>query len=191
MPEKEDWLRLSLLEHYAYCPRQAALLMDGVWEDNHLTVQGQAGHQRVDSGSTDYRRGVKVHHSVSVASSRSQIFGVVDSVEEGVEGQICPVEHKRGRGVGDLFPSTVQVVAQALCLEEMLGRCVPEAAIFLISEKRRISIVVDKVRCDVIHAIEEARRVLLSGQPVEPKAPAFKCRSCSLAEVCQPAHDRE
>lgn len=112
-----DWLRISLVEHYAYCPRQAYLLVDGVWADNHLTVQGTAGHERVDSGGIDYRRGVVVHHRVALVSQRLRLHGFADAVEQHKGGQLLPVEHKRGRGAGDVFPSLAQAVAQAICLE--------------------------------------------------------------------------
>jgi len=65
----DDWLTLSALQHYAYCARQAWLLGDGVWADNHLTVRGIASHERVDSGVTDRRHGLRIHHRVILASS--------------------------------------------------------------------------------------------------------------------------
>src|SRR5690348_13652399 len=92
----DGWLRLSTIQQYAYCPRQAYLLADGVWADNHLTVQGTAGHERVDAGGTDHRRGVVVHHRVPLVSRRHRLHGISDAVEEHRDGTLLPVEHKRG-----------------------------------------------------------------------------------------------
>ena len=105
----DDWLTLSALEHYAYCPWQARLLQDGVWADNYLTVQGAAAHERVDTPGTDSRRGVRVHHHVPLGSRRLRVYGVADSVEERPDGSLMPVEHKLGRGAGDLRPLILQV----------------------------------------------------------------------------------
>ena len=42
---------LSVLQHYAFCPRQCALIHnEQVWAENYLTAQGKALHERVDSG---------------------------------------------------------------------------------------------------------------------------------------------
>lgn len=180
----DAWLRLSTLQHFAYCPRQAALLVDGVWEDNHLTVQGTAGHERVDSGVVDHRRGVVVYHRVPLVCHRLRIHGVADAIERRKDGSLLPVEHKRGRGAGDEFPSLAQVVAQALCLEEMLGVVVSEVALYVTKERRRDLYRTDDYRGRVIALIDEAR-VRLSGL-IEPVFRARLCQSCSVQNACQP-----
>lgn len=181
---EQDWLRLSTLQHYAYCPRQAALLVDGVWADNHLTVEGTAGHERVDSGVIDHRRGVVVHHRVPLTSESLRIHGIADAIEQHQNGRLLPVEHKRGRGAGDPFPSVVQAVAQALCLEEMLGVEVPEVALYVTKERRRDIYLTDDFRTRVVELVEQARWHLR-----DTIAPVFKaklCKSCSVQNACQP-----
>lgn len=183
---EDDWLTLSMLEHYSYCPWQARLLLDGVWADNHLTVQGTATHERVDSGVVDRRRGVRVHHSVVLSSERLRVYGVADSVEQKRDGSVMPVEHKWGRGAGDLRPAVIQVVAQALCLEEMLGVEVPHAAIFIVSERRREMLIVEQWRQEAEDVIDLARATLL-GPPLGPaEYSPRRCRGCSIREACQP-----
>lgn len=182
--QEDAWLRLSTLQHFAYCPRQAALLIDGVWADNYLTVQGTAGHEHVDSGKTDYRRGAIVHHRVPLVCHRWRIRGVADAIEQDANGTLMPVEHKRGRGAGDEFPSIVQVVGQALCLEEMLGSTVPEVALYITKERRRDRYRTDDYRTRVIALIEEAR-VRLRGH-IDPIFQARLCTSCSVQNACQP-----
>lgn len=179
-----EWLRISLLEHYAYCPRQASLLLDGVWADNHLTVQGTAGHERVDAGRADRRRGVVVHYRVSLVSHSLMLHGVADAIEEHGDGRLLPVEHKRGRGAGDLFPSIAQVVAQALCLEEMLGTEVPEVAIYVTKERRRELLRTDEYRERVTELVREARARLR--EPIRPVYRARLCQACSVQNACQP-----
>lgn len=184
MADDTGWLRLSTIEHYAYCPRQAALLVDGVWADNHLTVEGSAGHERVDSAGIDHRRGVLVHHHVPVLSEELHLHGVADAVEQHPDGTLLPVEHKRGRGAGDPFPSIAQAVGQALCLEEMLGSTVPEVAIYVTKERRRTLYRTEDFKARVIHLVEEARERL--GGNIQPEFKARLCQSCSVRNACQP-----
>lgn len=182
--DRSDWLMLSTLQHYAYCPRQASLLRDGVWADNHLTVRGSAGHEKVDGGGVDRRRGVRVHHRVSLVSVSLGIHGVADAVEEDGSGQLMPVEHKRGRGAGDLFPSLVQVVAQALCLEEMTGQDVRRVSLYITKERHREVFETNQYRQRVIELIGEARVVLAGDVPA--CYVARLCSSCSVQNACQP-----
>lgn len=186
----DDWITLSALEHHAYCPWQARLLQDGVWADNYLTVQGTAAHERVDTAGIDARRGVRVHHRVSLASRRLRLHGVADSVEERPDGSLVPVEHKLGRGAGDLRPLILQVTGQALCLEEMRGVRVDEVAVFIVAERRREVLPTSEWRAETEREIE-ATRASLSASPLgRPGYEASRCRRCSLIEACQP-HGRE
>lgn len=182
----EDWLTLSSLEHFAYCPTQASLLQEGVWVDNHLTVQGSASHERVDLPGVDRRRGVRVHHRVSLASHRLLLHGIADAVEQHPDGAVMPVEHKWGRGSGDLWPSTVQVVGQAVCLEEMLRRPVPRVAIFIVSERRRVVLLTDDWRKRFEDLVLSARAALFGERVSTPSYSSRRCRRCSLLEACQP-----
>lgn len=71
----EPIVPISAIEHFAYCPRQCALIhCDGVWSDNEHTVRGTRAHRRVDSGKHRRERGRLVlrRHSPLVGS-----FGTV------------------------------------------------------------------------------------------------------------------
>lgn len=185
MEPEGDWLRISLLQHYAYCPAQASLILEGTWADNHLTVQGDALHAHVDQPGLDHRRGLRVHHSVPVYSRRLRIHGLADAVEERDDGSLMPIEHKRGRGAGDLWPTTVQVVAQALCLTEQTSRPVTTGAIFVAKEKRREYVEIEEVQPAVEALIAEARR-RLAEESIPGVYERRRCKSCSLQNSCQP-----
>ena len=187
--ECHGWLLISTLQHFAYCPNQAALIRDGVWLDNHLTVSGELAHSRVDARGTDRRRGARAHHRVALASGRLGVHGIADTVEEDAQGRLTPVEHKLGRGAGELFPSIVQVVTQALCLEEMTGQVVEQAALFVVEERVREPIEVAKYREEVVALIGRAHAELTSGLG-RPSFSSRRCRSCSVLNVCQPRGSR-
>jgi CRISPR/Cas system-associated exonuclease Cas4 (RecB family) len=41
-------IAISALQHYAYCPRQFALIhIEQVWEENRFTAEGRVLHERV------------------------------------------------------------------------------------------------------------------------------------------------
>ena len=73
---------LSALQHYAFCPRQCALIHnEQAWAENYLTAQGRSLHERVDSGEPETRKGVRFERSVHVSAQRLGISGIVDMVE--------------------------------------------------------------------------------------------------------------
>ena len=110
---------ISAIEHYAYCPRQAALIhVEGVWADNAHTALGSAEHAVVDERARLVRRqGGECWLSLPVHSSRLGVHGICDSVELGPP--LLPVEHKPVRSRRHLAPASQQLALQALCLEEM------------------------------------------------------------------------
>ena len=49
---------LSALQHYAFCPRQCALIHnEQAWAENYLTAQGKALHERVEFGRAGNAQG--------------------------------------------------------------------------------------------------------------------------------------
>jgi len=51
--EAADPIPISALEHYAYCPRQCALIhVEQVWDENLYTMRGRDVHERVHDDSS-------------------------------------------------------------------------------------------------------------------------------------------
>lgn len=64
----ERLIPLAALQHFAFCPRQCALIhLEQLWEENFLTAQGQQLHQRVDQGEPETRKGVRFSRAVAVS----------------------------------------------------------------------------------------------------------------------------
>jgi CRISPR-associated exonuclease Cas4 len=96
-----------------------------------------------------------------------------------------PVEYKRGRR-RRWDNDDVQLCAQALCLEEMLGVPVPAGAIFHVKSKRRREITFTaELRAKTEEAARRLHELVASG--VTPR-PVLKprCRGCSLHDLCMP-----
>jgi CRISPR-associated exonuclease Cas4 len=96
-----------------------------------------------------------------------------------------PVEYKRGKRK-KWDNDDVQLCAQALCLEEMLGVEVPRGAIFHIQSKRRREVIfTDKLRKKTEATTARLHELIASG--VTPAAVLKpQCDGCSLREVCMP-----
>lgn len=122
---------LSALQHYAYCPRQCALIHnEQVWAENSFTAEGQLLHQRVDSGVPETRKGIRYERGVMVSAEQLGLTGKLDMVEIDLDtGNQKPVEYKRGKPKVEDW-DRIQLCAQALCLEEMRAIRVQEGAIW-------------------------------------------------------------
>lgn len=180
-------IMLSALQHYSYCPRQCALIhQEQTFEDNVFTIRGHLAHERVDSGESGMEYGVRVERALPLFSERLGLVGKADVVEFLSDGTPYPIEYKQGKRQQKLHDE-VQLVAQALCLEEMTGKAVPEGAIFHHKTRRRRVVVLDStLREHTLQLITQVRALLASGQIPAPVADKSLCQACSLIEVCQP-----
>lgn len=180
-------IMLSALQHYSYCPRQCALIhQEQVFTDNVHTVRGHLAHERVDSGESGLEYGVRVERSLPLHSERYGLTGRADVVEFDADGTPYPVEYKQGKRQKKIHDD-VQLVAQALCLEEMTGKTVTKGAIFHHKSRRRREVIVDEtLREYVITLVVKVRQLLDSRKLPPPTDDATLCRACSLHETCQP-----
>lgn len=127
MDSDKRLILLSALQHYAFCPRQCALIHnEQAWAENYLTAQGKLLHERVDGGEPETRQGTRFERSVRVLSNTLGISGVLDMVEVSKNGDMHPVEYKHGKPKPTDMDK-IQLCSQAMCLEEMTGRTVEVA----------------------------------------------------------------
>jgi len=181
---------LSALQHAVYCLRQAALIhVERLWADNRFTAEGNVLHAVADKGGSRRVRGLRRVMALPIASRRLNIAGVADVVEflPGPEGETAfPIEYKRGKPKLHRADE-VQLCAQALCLEEMTGRPVPEGALFYAETKRRLVVPFDaELRGETEDVTRELAAVLASGSTPPPTMKRERCRACSLLELCRP-----
>lgn len=178
---------LSALQHYAFCPRQCALIHnEQVWTENYLTAQGQALHERVDSAEPETRKGIRFERSVHASAEKLGISGILDMVEHDLQtGHLKPVEYKRGKPKSDPFDE-IQLCAQALCLEEMTGQTINEGALWYMQTRHRVPVSFsDGLRAKTVQTIADVRVLLESGNTPVPIY-SKRCKACSLLEICQP-----
>lgn len=182
-----DLIVLSALQHWIYCPRQCGLIhLEQAFADNIHTARGQAVHRLVDTPGYQMYAGVKVERVLPLWCDRLGLIGKADLVEFHPDGRIFPVEFKHGPRRKNNHDD-VQLAAQALCLEEMLGRPVTHGAIYHASSRRRREVsITPELRRLVIETADAIRAMLVSGR-LPPPVNDARCRECSLNEICEPA----
>lgn len=181
-----DPIPISALQHWAYCPRQCGLIhLEQAFEDNIHTARGQAVHHLVDEPGYEMQSGVKVERALPLWSDRLGLIGKADLVEFHPDGSIYPVEFKHGRKRQKVHDD-IQLAAQAMCLEDMLGRPVPQGAIYHASSRRRREVTITpELRAQVETTANAIRAMLASGVLPGPVNDG-RCRECSLKDICQP-----
>ncbi|MDO1581117.1 CRISPR-associated protein Cas4 [Rhizobium oryzicola] len=188
--EEREPIPLSALQHAVYCLRQAALIhIERVWADNRFTAEGNVLHEVADKGGSRKVRGVRRVMALPISSVRLNLSGIADVVEFLTDGEAetaFPLEYKRGKPKLHRADE-VQLCAQALCLEEMTGRPVPEGALFYAETKRRVVVPFDdELRRLTEETVEALADVFRSGRTPPPTARRERCRACSLLELCRP-----
>lgn len=201
---EDDLLPLSALQHIVFCERQCALIhIERMWADNPLTVEGKSLHDAADESGTESRGPLRIARSVPLRSFRLGVAGRADVVEfhrveeagipaeavllHGVGGfwRPFPVEYKRGRPKRHRADE-VQLCAQAISLEEMLGVAVRRGALFYGRTRRRHDVEFDVSLRRETEQTAERLRALWASRRTPPAVYGAKCRSCSLLELCHP-----
>ena len=188
--EAPDPIPLSALQHFAYCPRQCGLIhVEQVFAENLFTQRGQALHKRVDDPGCEIREGLRVERALPLFSDTHGLTGKADIVEFLPDGTPYPVEYKQGsrhKRADIAACDDIQLAAQALCLEEMLGKPVPEGALYYATSRRRRIVAVDaSLRAKTELTVAAVRQLLAMGV-LPPPLNDEHCRACSLRDLCQP-----
>ncbi len=182
-----ELIPLSALQHLLYCPRQCALIhLEQQWAENCYTTEGRVMHRRAHGGPDESRPGIRITRGLPVGSRALGVSGQCDVVEFHDSGEVIPVEYKRGKPKLHRADE-VQLCAQAICLEEMLGCIVPFGALFYGKKKRRTPVELDQELRDL--TLDTATRLhsMVDGKETPPAMYSKKlCNNCSLLLVCQP-----
>jgi CRISPR-associated exonuclease Cas4 len=211
MPYAEaDLLPLSALQHLLFCERQCALIhLERLWSDNRWTAEGNVLHRKAHEGKPETRDGERITRTLPLRSLELGLSGVADivlwrppsrddvkrkSLAEYIRSapvgalvgwEITPVEYKRGKPKSNNC-DRVQLCAQAICLEEMLGVTIPQGQLFYGANRRRMDVELnDDLRAITVAAARRFHAMMASGET--PSAVREKkCDTCSLLPLCLP-----
>ncbi len=184
--DEAEVVMVSALEHYSYCPRQCALIhIEQVFDENLYTMRGRRMHERADEPDSALEDGVRVERGLPLFSERLGLVGKADVVEVYPDGTPYLVEYKSGPRRQQQHDD-IQLCAQAICLEEMLGKEVLRGAIYHHSSRRRREAVFDAELRSLTEATILAVRKLLVEARVPPPVADARCKHCSLFDACMP-----
>lgn len=187
---EDQLLPISGLQHLLFCERQCALIhVEQAWAENRLTIEGKHLHDRVHDRGHESRREMRVETAVQLRSLEHGLTGVADVTEfhrrEGEGWMPFPVEYKRGKPKTNQCDN-VQLCAQMLCLEEMLGIKIAQGALFYGKTHQRTDVFFDvtlrKLTADNARRFHE----LIAAGVTPPPEKSSKCGQCSLRELCMP-----
>jgi CRISPR-associated exonuclease Cas4 len=184
--ELPDYLPLSFINQYVYCPRRFWLMyVQNEMEINAPVLEGVIRHQRAHQAGEQKDEHGRTLRSVQLWSDALRIKGVADFIEEH-QNMLIPVEHKRGR-MGRWLNDHMQLCAQALCLEERNGQSISYGEIFYWENRRREVVQFNEtLRAQTIQVIQAIFDLLKNGQMPAPIDQAAKCHDCSLEPICLP-----
>ncbi len=196
---EEDFLSLSGIQHFAFCKRQWALIhIVQQWEAYLRTIEGELMHKSAHDGYTTLKRGdIIISHGMSVFSRRLGINGVCDIVEfykdkNGVEifgrdgkYKAYPVEYKRGEPKENDI-DILQLVAQAMCLEEMLCCTIDEGSIYYGETRHRLKITIDDTLREKVTSLFNEMHAMYNRRYTPKVKPSKSCNACSLRDICIP-----
>lgn len=197
--DETEYLQIAGIQHFVFCRRQWALIhIEQQWAENYFTIDGAIKHEKVHTQGCAEQVGKKrIIRSLRVVSHELKIQGICDAVElvEDEHGEyfskydatytVYPVEYKRGKPK-TIASDLLQLVAQALCLEEMLGITITEGAIFYFETRHRETVAItSELRHQVIQAVTEMNGYYQRAYTPRVRKTS-KCRSCSLQDMCLP-----
>lgn len=194
----------------------ALIHVERQWAENRFTVEGQHLHRKAHHGRDEWRGDVRIVRGLWIRSFRLGLVGQADVVEietgvasplplgDGRGGEhessprpslkgrgnvaiarVTPIEYKRGRPKKN-DSDRVQLCAQALCLEEMLGVTIDAGDLFYGKRQRRTHIEFDEpLRMATQSAALRLHEMIASGE-TPPAVREKKCDTCSLFHLCLP-----
>lgn len=182
---EDEIVLVSTLNQYAFCPRRCALIhVEGAFVHNHHTLLGTLEHEGADTPGYEVRQGVKVLRALPLSSTRLGLSGKADWVE--MRGRTpYPVEMKHGtRRAWD--NDDIQLCAQALCLEEMMGTSCLLGAIYHVQSRHRREVVFDDALRNLTERTVIEVRALIQNKVIPQAQLLPKCSGCSMRGACMP-----
>ncbi len=189
---EDDLLPLSGIQHFAYCPRQWALIhVEQQWLENLGTAEGRLVHHRVDDPYYNESRGhLRVERAIPLVSKTLGLYGVADLMEivekdDDNTKSYHLVEYKRGKPKVD-DRDQVQLCAQAICIEEMREVKLHYGYFFYDMVKHRQKVEFTELLRAQVKELSDAMHYYFRNGITPVLKKSSKCRNCSLFDICMP-----
>ena len=157
--------------------RPATGAVEWGWGDKQSGGQGDAAAEERTRAQTIEGETAAGSRQVSTTGDRKSQTGDLTPF---------PVEYKRGKPKGH-DADRVQLCAQAMCLEEMLGVAVPGGALFYGRTRRRQDVAFDApLRELTVKTAARLHELIAAGRTPAAVYEKRKCDRCSLKDLCLP-----
>lgn len=185
-----DFIPIAALNHYSYCPhRYWRIFCASEFEDNQYTIDGTTLHERVHTMGDLNLGEIWQIRAIYLKSEQYNLIGKADLIEA-ENGHFYPIEYKRGKK-GEWANDELQVVAQALCLEEMTQTTIDIGYVYYGQTHQRQEVKINsnlrQSAFTTIKAIQEINQT----KKIPKAVYSTKCKGCSLYSACLPmANDK-
>lgn len=191
-PEHPESIPISLVAHYAFCPRRAWLEAVGERQGTSFAMAvGDSVHARVDDESASQRT---ILRGMGIQNMRRGYHGRLDVAELLPDDSVNLVEYKATpvRASSETTePMRRQLALQWRALEEM-GRTVRGAEIYFATQNRRVPVELDQETFDAaIEDVAATRAVVESEAAPPPLEDDPRCSGCSHVSICLPDERKE
>lgn len=187
---ERDYIPIAALNQYNYCPHRCwRMFCAGEFSENQYTIEGTSLHDRVHTVGEGHREETYQIRAIWLKSEQYGLTGKADLIEE-QDGRWYPTEYKRGKR-GEFDNDAMQVCAQALCLEEMLGQPIDLGYVYYAHSHQRQPVDISPaLRQETLATLAAVRELLATGT-MPPALYGKRCEGCSLYQQCLPrAADR-
>jgi CRISPR-associated protein Cas1 len=207
-----------MINEVLYCERLLYLeWAQGEFVDNAFTVEGRAAHRRADQpggtlpapptrstqpaadtvtaeavadASDDAPEKPYQARTLWLSSERLGITAKIDVVEGDADGNVVPIEYKRGKAPdlpeGAYLPERAQLCAQVLLLRDHGYTC-DHGDIYFAGSRKRVTIAIDDaLMAQTLAAVVRARQLTEATETPPPLVDSPKCNGCSLVGICLP-----
>lgn len=185
-----EYIQIAALNHYSYCPhRYWRMFCASEFENNQYTIDGTTLHERVHTmGELNLGETWQIR-AIYLKSEQYNLIGKADLIEA-ENGHFYPIEYKRGKK-GEWANDELQVVAQALCLEEMTKTTIDTGYVYYAQTHQRQEVQINSsLRKSVIATIKAIQEINQT-EKIPKAVYSTKCKGCSLYSACLPmANDK-
>jgi len=184
--EPAEPIPISLVAHYAFCPRRAWLETMGERTDTYQMAVGTREHATADDPTAS--RGHRVR-SVDVISHELGVVGRCDTVEVDEAGGMTVLEYKATpirRRPEVTEPMRVQLALQVAALREM-GLPVVGQAVYFTQHRTRVPVQIGRSDVDAARRLVRATAAIVASPAAPPPLEDDpRCMRCSHVGVCLP-----
>lgn len=195
-PDVPDLVPARMVNEFSYCPRLFFLeWVQSRFADNTDTVEGRWQHRVVDqtagrAPAPDDDEELKVARSLMLSSPTLGLVAKADLVEGGPDGEVVPVDYKRGTPPDNperaWEPERIQLCVVGLLLRDAGYTCTHGFLYFAEARSRVRVDFDDELTNRTLELVGELRRVATSDTPPPPLVDSPKCPRCSLVGLCLP-----